>query len=133
MIEFYPDIKHVHIAAVLMSVTLFMVRGAGLLAGMRWPRAIAVRWLSWSIDTVLLTVALMLVAVLPAALFANHWLTVKLLALVAYIGFGYRALAVGTLPLARLLWLLAALACFAFAYAVARSHHPLGPLPSVLR
>ncbi len=133
MIEFYPQIKQVHIAAVLTSVTLLMVRGVGMLAGMRWPRAIALRWLSWSIDTVLLTAALMLVAVLPAALFANHWLTVKLIALVAYIGFGYRALAAGTSAPARLLWTLAALACFAFMYAVARSHHPLGPLLTVLR
>ena len=36
------------------------------------------RYVSYSIDSVLLTAALMLIAVLPAAVFANHWLTVRL-------------------------------------------------------
>lgn len=126
MIEFYPQIKMVHIGCVLASVALFALRGAALLAGMRWPRADPVRWLSWSIDTVLLTAALMLVVILPSALFANHWLTVKLVLLVVYVLLGYRALAPGLGRGRRLLWWLAALACFGFMYSVARSHHPLG-------
>jgi uncharacterized membrane protein SirB2 len=128
MIEFYPQIKMVHIACALASVGLFTLRGAGMLAGMRWPRADPLRWLSWSIDTVLLTAALMLAAILPAALFGNHWLTVKLVALVVYIVLGYRALAPGLARGQRLAWWLAALACFGFMYSVARSHHPLGLL-----
>lgn len=132
MIEFYPEIKLVHIASVLASVGLFVVRAAGLLAGQRWPRALAVRGLSWSIDTVLLTAALMLVAILPAALFANQWLTVKLVALVLYIGLGHRALAASTPNAARLVWAVAALASFAYMVGVARAHHPLGPLVGLL-
>lgn len=132
MIEFYPQIKLVHVASVLASVALFSSRGVGLLAGMRWPRADPVRWLSWGIDTVLLTAALMLVVVLPGALFANHWLSVKLAALVVYVGLGHRALAVATPRRQRPLWLAGALLCFGYLYSVARAHHPLGLLAAWL-
>lgn len=126
MIEFYPQIKMVHIGCALASVCLFALRGAGMLAGMRWPRAIPFRWLSWGIDTTLLTAALMLLAILPSAVFANHWLTVKLVALVVYILLGHRALMPNLPRGQRWVWWLAALACFGFMYSVARSHHPLG-------
>lgn len=128
MIEFYPQIKMVHVACALASVSLFALRAAGMLIGMRWPRTDPVRWLSWSIDTTLLTAAMMLVVILPSALFSNHWLTVKLLALMTYVALGFRTLSPNLTPGRRLVWLLAALACFGFMYSVARSHHPLGPL-----
>src|SRR3546814_9370768 len=60
MIEFYPQIKMFHIALALLSGGLFALRGAGVLAGMRWPHWLAVRWTSYAIDTSLLTAALML-------------------------------------------------------------------------
>jgi uncharacterized membrane protein SirB2 len=127
MIEFYPQIKAVHIGCALASVALFALRGGGLLAGLRWPRSLPVRALSWSIDTALLTAALMLLSILPGAVFGNHWLTAKLALLLAYVGLGHRALAAGTLRRQRLAWLLPALACFAAIYLIARAHHPLGP------
>ena len=37
MLEFYPQIKWVHIAAVIAAASLFALRGAGVLAGARWP------------------------------------------------------------------------------------------------
>ncbi len=67
MIEFYPQIRAVHIVAVIASGALFALRGAGVLCGARWPMAAPLRYLSYSIDSVLLTAALMLIAVLPAA------------------------------------------------------------------
>ena len=92
MIEFYPQARVVHIGAVLCSGTLFALRGASVLAGARWPMAAALRYLSYSIDAVLLTAALVLVAMLPSAMFANHWLTVKLVLLLAYVALGSLAL-----------------------------------------
>ena len=78
MIEFYPQIKAVHIAMVLASGLLFSLRGAGVLAGMQWPMRLPVKLLSYTIDTTLLTAALMLFTILPHALFSNGWLTAKL-------------------------------------------------------
>ena len=78
MIAFYLQIKLFHIAVALLSGSLFALRGGFALAGARWPNAAPVRWLSYSIDTALLTAALMLLTILPHATFANGWLWVKL-------------------------------------------------------
>ena len=57
MIEFYPQIKSVHILSVLLSGGLFAVRGVLVLAGSRHGNHIALRRLSWVIDTALLASA----------------------------------------------------------------------------
>ena len=126
MIEFYPQIRAVHISAVLASGTLFALRGAGVLRGMRWPLAAPLRYLSYAIDTVLLTAALMLVAVLPAAVFANHWLTIKLVLLVAYVVLGSFALKRGRSARTRGTCFGTAVAVYAFMFGIARTHQPLG-------
>jgi uncharacterized membrane protein SirB2 len=126
MIEFYPQIRFVHILAISLSGGLFALRGLGMLAGARWPQAFVVRYLSYTIDTVLLTAALMLVAVLPAAMFANHWLTVKLLLVAAYVVLGVFALRRGRSRAIRITCYVAALLVFAAIVGIARMHHPLG-------
>ena len=131
MIEFYPQIRAVHIGAVIASGALFALRGAGMLSGARWPMAAPLRYLSYSIDSVLLTAALMLIAVLPAALFANHWLTVKLSLLVVYIVLGSLALKRGRSARVRGVCYVAALALFAAVVGIARTHQPLGWLAGV--
>ena len=131
MIEFYPQIRAVHIGAVIASGALFALRGAGVLSGARWPMAAPLRFLSYSIDSVLLTAALMLVAVLPAAVFANHWLTVKLTLLVLYVVLGSLALKRGRSARVRALCFAAALGVFAGMVGIARTHQPLGWLAGV--
>ena len=126
MIEFYPQVRAVHIGAVLSSGALFALRGAGVLSGMRWPLAAPLRYLSYSIDTVLLTVALMLVSMLPAAVFANQWLTVKLGLLVIYVVLGSFALKRGRSTWVRGLCFASAVAVYAFMFGIARTHQPLG-------
>jgi len=126
LMAFYPEIKLAHTTAVMTSGTLFALRAAGLLAGMRWPRAAIVRYTSYTVDTVLLTAALMLLTILPAALFANGWLWLKLVLVVMYIGFGIAAFRASRGVLARIALIVAALACFLQAYGIARAHHPLG-------
>ena len=131
MIEFYPQILAVHIGAVIASGTLFALRGAGVLSGARWAMAAPMRYLSYSIDTVLLTAALMLIAVLPAAVFANHWVTVKLTLLVLYIVLGSLALKRAPTGRARALCFAAALGVYAAMFGIARTHQPLGWLAGV--
>lgn len=126
MIEFYPQIKSVHVLAVLASGALFALRGAGVLAGHRWPAALPVRVASWTIDTTLLTAALMLFTVLPKDMFGNGWLLAKVILLVAYIGLGTMALKRARSRRAQALYYVAALATFAFMISIARAHHPLG-------
>src|SRR5690606_2780358 len=108
--------------------TLFALRGGGALLGMRWPLAWPVRWVSYAIDTTLLTAALMLLAILPWGLFANGWLAMKIVLLVVYIALGFMALRAGRSREARVLLYVAALLVFAWMYTIARAHHPLGIL-----
>lgn len=128
MIEFYPQIKIAHIVAVMVSGGLFLLRG--LLAHSRnysaWARYAPVRYLSYTVDTVLLTAALMLVTVLPTAVFGNGWLVVKLSLLVVYIALGMVALRTTSPPRRRSLCFAAALAVYGLMVSIARTHHPLG-------
>ena len=128
MIEFYPQIKQLHVGAVFASGSLFLLRGLAVQAGVPWGMAAPVRYLSYTIDTVLLTAALMLLTILPAAVFANGWLWAKVALLVVYVGLGTFALKRGRTARARLASYVAALAVFAGMYMIARTHDPLGPL-----
>ena len=132
MIEFYPQIKMIHIALALLSGGLFALRGAGVLAGMRWPHWLPVRWTSYAIDTSLLTAALMLLSILPGAMFANGWLTTKLVLLVIYVVLGVFAIKRARTKTAKAICYVAALATFGMVYTIARAHHPLGFLHGLL-
>jgi uncharacterized membrane protein SirB2 len=128
MMQFYPHIKSVHIAVVLASVCIFALRGAGSLAGHRWPMWLPLRILTYVVDTVLLAAGLLMVAILPWGRFANGWLLVKLGLLVVYIVLGYAALRVrGKLPV-RVMLFVTALLVYGWMYTIARAHHPLGIL-----
>jgi uncharacterized membrane protein SirB2 len=127
MLEFYPQIKLVHIVCALLSGCLFFARGIGVLRAAHWPMALPVRMTSYAIDTALLTAALMLVSILPAAVFANGWLTMKLVLLATYIVLGSFALKRASSRRARALCFVAASLCFLCITAIARSHEPLGP------
>ncbi len=128
MIEFYPYIKLLHVAAVVASGALFLVRGLAVQGGAAWGMAAPVRYLSYGIDIILLAAALMLLAVLPAAVFANGWLWLKLALLVVYVGLGTFALKRGRTRTVRLASFVSALLVYAAMFVIARSHDPLGPV-----
>lgn len=127
LMAFYPQIKWAHVATVVASGSLFALRGLLVQAG-RPRRAMAapVRYLSYSIDTLLLTTALMLLTMLPGAMFANGWLTVKLVLVVVYVVFGMFALKRGKTPRVRSTSFVAALLVFFAIIGIALAHHPMG-------
>ncbi len=127
MIAFYAEVKWVHVFTVLCSGMLFLLRGTLMQMGRaQWANYAPLRYLSYTIDSVLLTAALMLFTMLPSALFANGWLTLKLLLLPVYIVLGVFALRASSSKRRRLICFVSALGVFAFMLSVARSHHPLG-------
>ncbi len=127
MEEFYPHIRTVHIWAVFLSGALFALRGGAFnLLEASWPKALPVRILSWTIDTTLLTAALMLMTVVRQYPFVDAWLTVKVVLLVVYIGLGTVAFRASRPRATRIGFWIAALAVFGFIVTVARAHHPLG-------
>jgi uncharacterized membrane protein SirB2 len=129
MEEFYLQIRDVHIGAVIASGALFALRGAALnLFGAGWTRGIALRVTSWTVDTTLLTAALMLMTIVEQYPFVDSWLTVKVVLLVVYIGLGTVALKPQRPRRVRLVAFAAALAVFGYIVTVARAHDPLGLL-----
>lgn len=126
MIEFYVQIKWVHVAAVICSGLLFALRGTAQLAGARWTMAAPLRYLSYAIDTTLLTAALMLATLLKQYPFVHTWLTVKVALLVVYIVLGSFALKRGRTQAIRLGCFIAALSVYLFIASVARAHDPRG-------
>jgi uncharacterized membrane protein SirB2 len=127
MLAYYAQVKWVHVAAVLSSGVLFFLRGLLLqLGASRIAMFAPLRYLSYGIDTVLLTAALMLATMLPAGMFANGWLWTKLLLLPVYVVLGSLALRRARTPGLRLACFLAALAVYATMAGIARAHHPAG-------
>jgi uncharacterized membrane protein SirB2 len=126
MIEFYVEIKWAHIASVIASGVLFAIRGTGALAGARWPMWAPLRYLTYMVDTILLTAALMLATVLRQYPFVHGWLTAKVMLLVVYIVLGTFALKRARSQRARALCFVSAIAVYLFIVSIARAHHPLG-------
>jgi uncharacterized membrane protein SirB2 len=127
MIEFYAQIKWVHIASVIASGMLFLLRGSLVVGGKERIAMLApVRFLSYGIDTVLLSAALMLLTILPHAMYANGWLAVKFLLVVVYIVLGTLALKRGRTARARNSSFIAAVGVYLAIVGIARSHDPMG-------
>jgi uncharacterized membrane protein SirB2 len=125
---FYPEIRAVHIGAVVVSGLLMLVRGLARNGfDARWVMAWPIRSLAYTIDTMLLTAALMLMTITRQYPLADHWLTTKVAFLVIYIVLGYRALRGSTAPI-RWASLTGAVLVFSFIVSMARAHHPLGLL-----
>ena len=121
-----------HVTAAITSGSLFLLRGIAVSWGSPWGMIAPVRYLSYTIDVVLLTAALLLLAILPSSVYSNGWLWLKLALLVVYIGLGTLALKRGRTAAIRRACLVAAIAVFACMYFIARTHDPLGPVKLLL-
>jgi uncharacterized membrane protein SirB2 len=132
MLEFYPEIKLLHVTAAIASGTLFLLRGAVVSWGGRWGMIAPIRYLSYSIDIVLLIAALLLLAILPSTVYSNGWLWLKLMLIVVYIGLGTLALKRGRTASIRRGSFVAAIVVYLCMYVIARTHDPLGPVRALL-
>ena len=122
----YPALKHLHLTAVALSFSLFMLRGLWMLADSPRLQQRWVRIVPHVMDTVLLASAIGLTLTLHQYPFVQSWLTAKLLGLVVYIILGSIALRYGpNKPLRATAWL-AALLVFGYIVSVALTHNPLG-------
>jgi uncharacterized membrane protein SirB2 len=119
-------VRHLHVALVVASGSLFALRGVAVLMAARWPMRRAVRVASVVIDTALLSAGVALWTILGLNPVREPWLGAKLLLLVAYIVLGSFALKRARHTMVRAGFLLAALTVFATMLSVALTRHPLG-------
>lgn len=123
---FYAPLRNLHIGAVILSGGLFFLRGLLLnVFAQGWVMSRPLRWLSYAIDTVLLTAALLLMIVTQQYPFVHAWLTTKVALLVVYIGLGSYGLKRGHTRLQRTAFWLAASGVFLVIVSIARTRSPL--------
>src|SRR4051812_4462293 len=125
MIEFYPQLKFAHVLCVVLSGSVFALRGTMMLANASLANHWTLRFASVTIDTALLTAALMLVVTLHQYPFVQPWLTAKVLLIGAYVALGGIALR-GRTRVQRTVCFAAALAIFLFIASIAHAHDPFG-------
>ena len=123
---YYSQIRLLHIGCVTFSGSLFAIRGVLRIANIGVANHRAVRILSYGVDTLLLTAAILLTVILHQYPFVNAWLTTKLLLLIVYVVLGTLALKGTQTTRGRSAALIAALATFAYIIGVAIAHHPEG-------
>jgi uncharacterized membrane protein SirB2 len=120
----YFALKYAHVGAVIISFSLFFLRGLWMMAA---PEKLAARWVRvvpHVIDTVLLVSAIALAATTAQYPFVQPWLTAKVLALLAYILLGTVAIRRGRTRRVRIVAWILALSVFGYMVAVARSRVP---------
>ena len=128
MLEHYDSIKALHVATVIASGALFVVRGLAIQLGFRQAMAAPLRYLSYSIDTVLFAAAVTMVVALHEVWLGAGWLWAKLMLLPIYVFLGSFALKRGRTRTVRLVAYVAAMSVFLSMYLIARGHDPLAPI-----
>lgn len=121
----YATLKTLHLTTVGITLALFLLRGAWMIAGSPRLRARWVRIAPHLNDTVLLASGIALAWMLGLSPLEHGWLAAKLVALFAYIGLGTIALKRGKTRRRRIAAWLAALAMFGYMLGVAHTHSPL--------
>jgi uncharacterized membrane protein SirB2 len=118
-------LKTLHLVTVAITLALFLLRGAWMIAGSQQLSARWVRIAPHLNDTVLLASGIALAWTLGLSPLEQGWLAAKIVALLIYIGLGTVALKRGKTRGQRIAAWLAALAVFGYMLGVAHTHSPL--------
>lgn len=121
----YTLLKQLHLATIAVTLSLFLLRGAWMMAESPRLHARWVRIVPHLNDTLLLASGLSLAMLTGQYPLVNNWLTAKLIALLAYIALGAVALRRGRTRGQRIAAWIAALLMFGYMVAVASTHSPL--------
>jgi len=129
-VEWFSTVKIVHVSAVLITASLFILRGIWMLQGSSLLHKPVVRVAPHVNDTVLFGSALTLAWLLGLSPASTPWLAAKITGLVAYILLGHIALRRGRTRRIRGFAFAGALTTLAYILAVARCRDPLACLGS---
>jgi uncharacterized membrane protein SirB2 len=120
----YSLIKSLHLTTIALSLALFILRGAWMMAASPLLQARWVRIVPHIIDTLLLASGIGLAVLIQQYPLVHGWLTAKLIALILYIVLGTLALKRGKTRGQRVAAWIAALLVFGYMVAVAMAHDP---------
>ncbi|MGH1540077.1 MAG: SirB2 family protein [Arenicella sp.] len=121
----YLAIKNAHMSFAFISITLFLLRVIWSMRKSSMLHKTWVRVVPHVNDSLLLMCAVYLMLVTQQFPIVDNWLTVKMVALLVYIGLGMAAFKQEKTPGKRVLFALCALAVFAYIVAVALSKSPI--------
>lgn len=128
LVDFYTAgswVRILHVSAATLSLALFVLRGAWMLADSPLREARWAKIVPHVVDTVFLGAGIALAIRIHQYPFVHGWLTAKVFGLIAYIVLGSVALKRGPTKPIRAAAFVAALAVFAYIVGVARTRHPL--------
>ncbi|OQW42925.1 MAG: regulator SirB [Proteobacteria bacterium SG_bin4] len=120
----YALLKMIHVSSVILSYSLFFLRGIWLIRDSENLRQRWVKILPHIIDTVLLASAILLAVTIQQNPLEHGWLTAKVAGLLLYIGLGMIAMRFGKTRRIRILAWVSAQCVFAYIVLVALTKSP---------
>ena len=120
----YASSRSLHLATIALTLALFVLRGAWMMADSPRLQARWVRIVPHVNDTLLLSSGIALAVLVQQYPLVHGWLTAKFFALIAYILLGTIALKRGKTKAQRVAAWIAALLVFGYMVAVAMAHDP---------
>lgn len=117
----YALLKHIHLTTIVITLALFLLRGAWRLTDSPMLQKKWVKIVPHTNDAILLVAAIGMLVLAQLNPLEHSWLMAKIIALLAYIVLGTIALKRGKTPLQRNLAFIGALAVFGYMLAVAVS------------
>jgi len=129
MPEYYLLLKHSHFHIAVLSISLLGLRCLLSFSNFKYAKYVnhkIVRYISYSIDAVLLSLALWLIYILPTGYFYNYWLYIKLGLVLIYIVLGSFALKRGKTLKIKIICFILAFIVLLQIYFIAKLKHPYG-------
>lgn len=124
MMSDYLVLKYVHVSCVIISYTLFLLRGIWMLNVSPWLQQRWVKIAPHVNDTILLLSAITLAVITHRNPFIETWLAAKIIGLLIYIMLGFIAFRLGKTRRAKIMaWMLAQVV-FAYIVSVALTKNP---------
>ena len=118
-------LKLLHLTTVVVTISLFVIRGLGLFAGAGFMRQKWVKIVPHVNDTVLLVTGIIMSIQIQQYPLVHGWLTAKLIALLVYIGLGLMVFRFAGTRTQQFGYWLAAILVFGYMVGVAIRHHPM--------
>jgi len=121
----YMIVKHSHLTLMLLSVSFLIIRVLASTQNAQWLQQKWAKIAPHIIDTLLLISAIILMTLISQYPIVDHWVSAKVVALIAYIGLGTLAFKGNKSALTKIFFLLLALTVIGYMIAVAVTKHAL--------